>query len=173
VEFSELCEGKRASFPTGTPFPAVAFDDSLSADRLIDLSGRIVRGTEVAAAYLLVGLFAVGVIDIAIRIGELAVSGRITRPQAIIGLLDPFLLLFVIVELYQTVVAYSREEDEVSVVTTAIYAGMIAMIRKAILFQTGDYDTEIQALTAAGSYMLILVGLAVVLFVAYRYGREN
>jgi len=156
----------------------VATDEprSLSSDTLIDLSGRIVRGTEVAAAYLLAGLFAVGVVDIAIQIVELALpggQGSITQPQSIIGLLDPFLLLFVIVELYQTVVAYIREEDEVAVVTTAIYAGMIAMIRKAILFQTGDYETEAQALTAAGSYMLILVGLGVVLFVAYRYGREN
>jgi uncharacterized membrane protein (DUF373 family) len=151
----------------------VAFDDSLSADRFIDLSGRIVRGIEVVAAFLLVGLFAVGVIDIAIRIVGLAISGRIAQPQAIIGLLDSVLLLFIIVELYQTVVAYSLEEDEVEVVTTAIYAGMIAMIRKAILFQTSDYETVTDALTAAGSYMLILVGLAVVLFVAYRYGRER
>ena len=153
----------------------MATDESrlLSSDRLIDLSGRIVRGIEVAAAYLLVGLFAVGVIDIAIQIVDLALSGRITQPQAIIGLLDSVLLLFVIVELYQTVVAYSREEDEIEVVTTAIYAGMIAMIRKAILFQTSDYNSVTAALTAAGSYMLILVGLAVVLFVAYRYGRES
>jgi uncharacterized membrane protein (DUF373 family) len=151
----------------------VAFDDSLSADRLIDLSRRIVRGIEVAAAFLLVGLFAVGVVDIAIRIVGLVASGQITQPQSIIGLLDSVLLLFVIVELYQTVVAYSQQEEELEIVTTAIYAGVIAMIRKAILFRTSDYDTEIQALTAAGSYMLILVGLAVVLFVAYRYGREN
>ena len=153
----------------------MATDESrlLSSDRLIDLSGRIVRGIEVAAAYLLVGLFAVGVIDIAIQIVDLALSGRITQPQSIIGLLDSVLLLFVIVELYQTVVAYSREEDEIEVVTTAIYAGMIAMIRKAILFQTSDYNSVTAALTAAGSYMLILVGLAVVLFVAYRYGRES
>ena len=107
------------------------------------------------------------------QIVDLAVSGRITQPQSIISLLDPFLLLFVIVELYQTVVAYIKEEDEIEVVTTAIYAGMIAMIRKAILFQTGDYGTESQALTAAASYMLILVGLGAVLFVAYRYGRGN
>ncbi|PSP43734.1 hypothetical protein BRC68_06030 [Halobacteriales archaeon QH_6_64_20] len=158
--------------------PRVATDESrlLSSDRLIDLSGRIVRGIEVAAAYLLVGLFAVGVVDIFIEIVDLALpggQGSITQPQSIIGLLDSVLLLFIIVELYQTVVAYSQEEEKLEVVTTALYAGVIAMVRKAILFQTSDYGSETQALTAAGSYMLILVGLGVVLFVAYRYGRED
>jgi uncharacterized membrane protein (DUF373 family) len=156
----------------------VATDESgaPSADRLIDLSGRIIRGIEVAAAYLLVGLFAVGVIDIAIQIADLAIpggQGSITQPQSIIRLLDNVLLLFIIVELYQTVVAYSQEEGKLEVVTTALYAGVIAMVRKAILFQTSDYKSVTAALTAAGSYMLILVGLAVVLFVAYRYGSRD
>ena len=137
---------------------------------MIELSERFVRGIEAIVAYLLVVLFAVGAIDIGLQIVQLFLSGRIVRPNAVIGLLDRVLLLFIIVELHQTVVAYSRAGERIEIVTTAIYAGVIAMIRKAILFRTSDYSDVIAALTAAGSYTLLLVGLAAVLFVLYRYG---
>jgi uncharacterized membrane protein (DUF373 family) len=140
-------------------------------DHFIDVSETFVRVIEVVVAYLLVVLFAIGVVDIIYQIILRIVSGRITNPAAIIALLDKVLLLFIIVELHQTVVAYSRGSDQTDVVTTALYAGVIAMIRKIILFRTGEYQDGGNALIAAGSYLLILAGLALLLFVIYVYSE--
>lgn len=142
-----------------------------STDRFIDISEEFVRVVEVVVAYLLVVLFAIGVIDIIYQIILRVASGRITNPAAIIELLDRVLLLFIIVELHQTVVAYSRGSDQTDVVTTALYAGVIAIIRKIILFRTSEYQDISDALIAAGSYMLILAGLALLLFVIYVYAE--
>ena len=143
----------------------------VSTDRAVSASQGVMRIAQVAAAYLLVALFVAGVADIGLRAVRFTLSGRIANPRAIIGLLDGVLLLFVIVELYQTVVAYSERSEEIAVVRTAIFAGIIAMIRKAILFRTGDYRTPLDALAAASAYMIVLLGLSVVLFVSYRYAR--
>jgi uncharacterized membrane protein (DUF373 family) len=134
----------------------------------IDLSERFIRGIEVIVAYLLVVLFAVGAVDIGLGIVQLFLTGRILQPDSVIVLLDRVLLLFIIVELHQTVIAYSGGAERIEIVTTVVYAGVIAMVRKAILFRTSDYPDLIAALTAAGSYTLILVGLAVILLVLYR-----
>lgn len=135
----------------------------------IDLSERFIRGIEVIVAYLLVILFAAGTVDIGIGIIQLFLTGRILQPDSVIMLLDHvLLLLFIIVELHQTIIAYSGGADRIEIVTTVVYAGVIAMVRKTILFRTSDYPGLIAALTAAGSYTLSLVGLAVILLVLYR-----
>ena len=139
-----------------------------SSSDMIDISERFIRAIEGIVAYLLVILFAVGTADIGIQIFQLFVIRQIIQPEAVIRLLDRVLLLFIIVELHQTVIAYSRSAERLEIVTTVVYAGVIAMVRKAILFRTSDYPDLIAALTAAGSYTLILVGLAVILLVLYR-----
>jgi len=42
------------------------------------------------------------------------------------------------------------------------------MVRKAIIFRTGEYADETAALLAAGSYTLIILGLATLLIVERR-----
>lgn len=138
-----------------------------SISNIIDYSEEFIRGIEAIVAYLLVILFAAGAVDIGRQIVQLFLTGQILHPDSVIMLLDRVLLLFIIVELYQTVIAYSSGADRVQVVTTTVYAGVIAMIRKAILFRTSDYPDLIAALTAAGSYTLILMGLAAILLVLY------
>jgi hypothetical protein len=48
----------------------------------------------------------------------------------VIGFIDTGLLLLTIVEVYQTVVAYTRENDTRRIVRLVIYTGVIAMVRK-------------------------------------------
>jgi hypothetical protein len=45
---------------------------------------------------------------------------------------------------------------------------VIAMVRKAIIFRTGEYATEQAALFAAGAYTLLILGLAVLLVIERR-----
>jgi uncharacterized membrane protein (DUF373 family) len=152
------------SDPVGGPLPP---GDS-PEERLLAFSGALIRYVEVVAALVIVLLFAIGVFDLGLQIFMSALTGRITNPLVVVGFIDTALLLFIIVEVYQTVVAYTQETETRRIVRLVIYTGVIAMVRKAIIFRTGEYADEQAALMAAGSYTLIIVGLAVLLIVERR-----
>jgi len=137
-------------------------------DDLVAPSEQAIRLVEIVAAYILVGLFAVGVLDLLLQIaGAVATSVRtggevgITDPNVVVGFIDTALLLFIIVEIYQTVVAYTREE---SVVRIVIIAAIIAVSRKIISFRPGD-AVGTDDLLFAGSFGLLLLVLVVALYV--------
>lgn len=146
-------------------------------EHIVAFSERIMEAAEIAAAYVLVFLFIVGVFDLGLRIGDAVITAvrsrgasGITDPAVVIGFIDTALLLFIIVEVYQTVVAYTRASGAMQIVRLVIYAGIIAMVRKAIIFRTDSYATIQEAFTAALAYTAILVGLGLVLFINYRFG---
>lgn len=137
-------------------------------DALVAPSEDAIRLVEIAAAYILVGLFAVGVLDLLAQIADAALAsirsgGRvgITDPTVVVGFIDTALLLFVIVEIYRTVVAYTREE---SVVRIVVIAGIIAVSRKIISFRPGEATTT-EDLLFAGSFALLLFVLVLALYV--------
>jgi len=142
--------------------------DGSPDERILAISEELIRYVEVVAALVIVLLFAIGVFDLGLQIFQSALSGRITDPLVVVGFIDTALLLFIIVEVYQTVVAYTQESDTRRIVRLVIYTGVIAMVRKAIIFRTGEYESEQAALMAAGSYTLIIIGLAVLLVVERR-----
>ena len=137
-------------------------------ERLLVASETFMRYVETVAAVVLVGLFAIGVFDLGLQIFQAAIDGSITDPLVVVGFIDTALLLFIIVEVYQTVVAYTRESETRRIVRLVIYTGVIAMVRKAIIFRTGEYADEQAALLAAGAYSLIIFGLAALLVVERR-----
>jgi len=152
------------SDPVGGPLtPAESVDQ-----RLLAASETLIRYVEVIAALVLVVLFAIGVFDLGLQIFRSALDGSITDPLVVVGFIDTALLLFIIVEVYQTVVAYTQESETRRIVRLVIYTGVIAMVRKAIIFRTGEYADEEAALLAAGSYTLIILGLAALLVVERR-----
>jgi uncharacterized membrane protein (DUF373 family) len=59
-----------------------------------------------AAAAVFAILFAIGVVDLTCRIMQAFLTGRITEPLVVVGFVDIGLLLLIIVEVYQTVIAY-------------------------------------------------------------------
>jgi uncharacterized membrane protein (DUF373 family) len=142
------------------------------AERSVVVSERIIRGIEVVAAYVLVLLFAIGVFDLGAQIGRAVLDGSIGDPLVVVGFIDTALLLFIIVEVYQTVVAYVRSNDTRRIVRLVILTGIIALVRKAIVFRTGEYSSETAALTAASAYTLLIAGLALLLFVS-RYAFDG
>ncbi|ESS08214.1 MAG: phosphate-starvation-inducible E, partial [uncultured archaeon A07HN63] len=137
-------------------------------ERILEVSEELLRYIEVAAALVLVVLFGIGVFDLGLQIFESAIAGNITNPLVVVGFIDTALLLFIIVEVYQTVVAYTQESETRRIVRLVIYTGVIAMVRKAIIFRTGEYASEGAALMASGSYTLIILGLAALLLVERR-----
>lgn len=142
------------------------------ADRYSLLTDRFVHGVELAAASVFALLFAIGVIDLSLQILMAGRSGAITDPNVVIGFIDTGLLLLIIVEVYQTVLAYVRESETRRIVTLIIYTGVIAMVRKAIIFRTSEYPTELDALYAAIAYTMIIFGLVALLFAERVYGND-
>jgi uncharacterized membrane protein (DUF373 family) len=138
----------------------------IDLDRFVSPSQTLIRVVEIVAAYLLAGLFAIGVVDLFLSIFGLIRTGAIFDPDAgidrILDVIDKALLLFIVVELYQTVVAYTREE---SVTRIVIVAGLIAISRKIISFRPGDFGTTEELLVNAAAYAVLLLSLVVAYYV--------
>jgi len=134
-------------------------------DRLVSISEVLLGGVEIVAAYVLVVLFAIGVFDLTLQIVQRTMDGAITDPLVVVGFIDTALLLFIIVEVYQTVVAYAQESETREIVQLVAYTGIIAMVRKIIIFRTEVFDDKFDALLTAGSYALLLLVLGVLLYV--------
>jgi len=136
----------------------------MDKEALVEPSEQILRVVEIAAAYVLVALFAIGVFDLLVIMGDLIISGDIFDPDAgieqIVAIVDRALLLFIIVEIYQTVVAYTRDE---SVVRIVIVAALIAVSRKIISFDSGAAPEEL--LLSAAAFALLLAAVVVALYV--------
>ena len=135
------------------------------SDRYSRLVDRFVRVVELAAATVFALLFAVGVFDLIIQLVGAVRSGAITDPLVVIGFIDTGLLLLIIVEVYQTVLAYVNEDDTRQIVRLVIYTGVIAMVRKAIIFRTGEYPSTQEALLAAAAYGVIILSLVALLWI--------
>jgi uncharacterized membrane protein (DUF373 family) len=134
-------------------------------DRLVSISELLLGGVEIVAAYVLVILFAVGVFDLSLQIVQRTLSGAITDPLVVVGFIDTALLLFIIVEVYQTVVAYAQESETREIVQLVAYTGIIAMVRKVIIFRSEVFDDKGDALLTAGSYAVLLLVLGVLLYI--------
>jgi uncharacterized membrane protein (DUF373 family) len=148
-------------------------DTAARFDRLVEPSETAIRVVEVVAAYVLVGLFAVGVFDLLISIFELVRTGAIFDPDAgidqILTVIDKALLLFIIVELYQTVVAYSRAE---SVTRIVIVAGLIAISRKIISFRPSEFDSTEALILNAVAFAILLLVLVVAYYLVVQTERD-
>jgi len=142
-------------------------------DRYAAVTDTFVHGVELAAATVFAILFAIGVVDLTLQIYESIRDGTITDPIVVIGFIDTGLLLLIIVEVYQTVVAYTQESDTRRIVRLVIYTGVIAMVRKAIIFRTGEYASEQNALLAAVAYTIIIFGLSTLLLVERVYDSDS
>ncbi|WP_225917798.1 phosphate-starvation-inducible PsiE family protein [Halobaculum rubrum] len=120
---------------------------------------------EVGTAYFLMVLFAIGFVDLLLVLVELLLSGEFTDPNQVIDIIDTVLVLLIIVEIHQTVVAFSRNEPVVRIV---ISAALIAITRKVISFRPGEYASIDDAFVAASAFSLLLAVLVAAYFVVRR-----
>jgi len=153
-----------------TSEPVVESSDPRLLD-VVDQMDGVVNIIEVAAGALFALLFAIGVFDLGLQIAEATFSGTITDPNTVIGFIDVGLLLLIIVEVYQTVVAYIRENDTRRIVRLVIYTGVIAVVRKVIIFRTSEYSTTEDALIVAAAYGILTLGLVALLYVDRRTSK--
>jgi uncharacterized membrane protein (DUF373 family) len=137
----------------------------MSVESYADRSEQVMKWLELAAAYFLVALFAIGVFDLGLSLWQLLISGEFTDPDAVIDLIDTTLLLLIIVEVYQTVIAFSRDEPVVRIV---INAALIAIARKVISYRISEFSGVQEAFVAAGAYAMLLAVLIVSFYVMRR-----
>ena len=144
------------------------------ADRVAGVLDQFINYVELVAAAVFALLFAVGVVDLILQIAQAVLAGSITDPLVVIGFIDTGLLLLIIVEVYQTVIAYTTRSETSDIVRLVVYTGIIAMVRKAIIFRTGEYPSTGDALFAAVSYAVIILGLVSLLLVdVYRRSKSQ
>jgi len=124
-----------------------------------------------ATAYFTLILFVIGVFDLLLGLWNLIVSGEFTDPLAVVELLNTVLLLLIIVEVHRTLIAYARDEPVIQIV---IGAAIIAIAREIISFRIDEFETASDALTAAGGFGILLIGLVFAYFIVrYTEGRDT
>ncbi|MEF8975666.1 MAG: phosphate-starvation-inducible PsiE family protein [Halapricum sp.] len=141
------------------------FPESAVTNPVARLTEQFINYVELVAAAVFALLFAVGVGDLILQIGQAVLTGSITDPIVVIGFIDTGLLLLIIVEVYQTVIAYTTRSDTNEIVRLVVYTGVIAMVRKVIIFRTDEYATTGDALLAAVAYTIVIFGLSTLLLV--------
>ncbi|MUV90134.1 hypothetical protein GJ629_09730 [Halapricum sp. CBA1109] len=141
------------------------------AEQFAHYTEVFINYVELVAAAVFAALFAIGVLDLIAQIVTASLDGSITDPLVVISFIDTGLLLLIIVEVYQTVIAYTTRSERQEIVRLVIFTGVIAMIRKVIIFRTGEYASTTDALLAAAAYTMIIFALVTLLIVEW-YRRE-
>ena len=120
------------------------------------------------AVFLVVVLF-VGVVNLVATFIQAAISvellGYKNATNLISTTIDIVLYIFIVIELYRTIIAYVEAQ---SVVKAVVHAGIIAVIRQIITFKPSSLDSMEAALMTAGVYVLLLIGLFVGFFLVHR-----
>lgn len=134
----------------------------------------IVTVLQTVVAGVLVLLLAVGVLNLGVLVVSSAASGEIVDLASFLGLIvssiDVVLYLFVVVELYKTIIAYVRAE---SVVIAVIHAGLIAVVRQIITFKPEDAGGPSEAILVAATNAALLLALLVGFVVVHRRIDED
>ncbi|WP_137286779.1 phosphate-starvation-inducible PsiE family protein [Halorussus salinisoli] len=145
----------------------------IEATWVTDWLEKSVTFLQTVIAALLVVLLLLGVLNLGLTIVTSLIAFDLTEPTNIVSLIrsaiDIALYLFVVVELYKTIVAYVEAK---SVVIAVIHAGLIAVVRQVIIFKPDDYSPT-EAITIAGVYVLLLAVLLLGFYVVHRERNDE
>ena len=140
------------------------------ATRVLDATVTLLQ---MSIAGLLVVVLFLGVATLAIDVGGSLVSLSTFEVGPVLGLvnstIDLILYLFIVVELYRTIIAYV---DARNVVLAVVHAGLIAVVRQIITFKPAEYSPQ-ESLLIAGVYAVLLLVLLVGFFVVHEEEDED
>lgn len=153
---------------TETREQQTAFENSLV--QIGAVSEKFMDVLELLTAFIMVGLFTIGVYDLGLKMFKIVTTGTYTDPNAVIKLIDTALLLMIIVEIYRTVIAYV---EDLNILPIVLNVGIIAMTRKIISFRTGKYATKSDALISALAYGLLLVIVVAAFYLIHRIQQQT
>ena len=146
-------------------------DERTPIAAVTDRLDQAVSTLQTAIALLLVVVLAIGVVNLVSTFVQAATAlellGYKNATTLISTTIDIVLYLFIVIELYRTIIAYVEAE---SVVKAVVHAGLIAVVRQIIIFKPGDASTAGDALTTAAVYVILLLALLVGFFLVHRHG---
>jgi uncharacterized membrane protein (DUF373 family) len=139
--------------------------------RMLD---RSVKLLQTGIALFLVVVLVVGVVNLLATFVQAALAVEILGYNNAIGLIsttiDIVLYVFIVIELYRTIIAYVEAKN---VVVAVIHAGLIAVVRQIITFNPQEVGEPRTALLTAGIYFVLLVGLLGGFFLVHWMDSES
>jgi uncharacterized membrane protein (DUF373 family) len=101
---------------------------------------------------LLLLMAALAIVEVGFELYTAATGPGFLPPDAVLNVLDAVLVVFIIIELVNTAFAYIERRN---VVGTVLEAGLVAVVRKLIIFDT-DATASYVLMKGAGLAVLIL-----------------
>jgi len=111
---------------------------------------------EGAVAALLVILAALGVVDVVIKMMIVTRADGFMTPEGITSTIDTVLVVFIVIELIRIAIAYMHHRN---VVGTVLEAGLVAVVRKLVIFEGGA-----TALTDAIALAVLILAVGITWF---------
>ena len=146
----------------------------MEVTRVTSALDTVVEYAQSAVAVLLALLLVGGVVNLAFLLGRAVLAQELLLLEDTFTLIsdaiDLVLYLFIVVELYNTVVAYVKAR---SVVRAVVHAGIIGVTRQIITFKPDDYADAQATMFAAIAYALLLVALFVGFYVVHQEPDET
>lgn len=143
--------------------------DEADVTTFTDWLQRSVTALQTGIALFLVVVLVVGVVNLVATFVQAALAVELLGYNNAIGLIsttiDIVLYLFIVIELYRTIIAYVSAKN---VVEAVVHAGLIAVVRQIIIFKPGDLESTEAALMTAGAYVLLLAGLLLGFYLVHR-----
>ena len=147
------------------------------SDSLTAVTGRLEKTVNVlqtGVAFFLVIVLVIGVVNLVATFARAALAVEILGYKNAIGLIsttiDIVLYLFIVIELFRTIIAYVEAKN---VVKAVIHAGLIAVVRQIIIFKPEDAGTPTEALLTAGVFVVLLFGLLLGFFLVHREAHRD
>ncbi|MHB1017657.1 MAG: phosphate-starvation-inducible PsiE family protein [Coriobacteriia bacterium] len=119
----------------------------------IDTINRVVLYIEGAVTVLLVVLAALGAVDVVIKMLQVTRADGFMTPEGITRTIDTVLIVFIVIELIRIAIAYMQHKN---VVGTVLEAGLVAVVRKLVIFESTDQMLE---KAIALSILILAVGV--------------
>lgn len=114
---------------------------------------KLIVWTEGVVVALLTILAILGVVDIVIKMLEVTRADGFMTPEGITRTIDTVLIVFIVIELIRIALAYMNHQD---VIGTVLEAGLVAIVRKLVIFESGD---NILPKAAALGILILSVGI--------------
>lgn len=128
----------------------------------------IIEVLQFLLALIFVFVFAIGIVALVVQIASVLLDWRNVNPSTVIALIstvvDIVLYLFIVVELYRTIIAYVEGKN---VVAAVIHAGLIAVTRQIITFKPASYE-PVEGFIVAGSHAVVLAVLFLGFWIVHR-----
>jgi uncharacterized membrane protein (DUF373 family) len=113
---------------------------------------RVVQVLERVLIVLLLVMAALAIVEVGFELYAAATGPGFLPPDSVLNVLDAVLVVFIIIELVNTAFAYIERKN---VVGTVLEAGLVAVVRKLIIFDT-DATASYVLMKGAGLAVLIL-----------------